>query len=148
VNKKLLLIKPSDQSANSYRILGKLPTDTDKMANTTPHPKRSLRSNSNLPTKKSRQGIFKEILDECKSNDIRQLELVYEGVDPADGQVIAASLTARSSVVRHGIRIAAYGSMFGIWTNFWTMWIFVIQSNYITACWRSFAPCMERCDRV
>jgi hypothetical protein len=88
----------TNQLCNSYRILRKLPTDTDKMANT----RRSLIPI--CPPKKNRQGIFKEILDEYKFNDIRQLELVYEGVDPADGQH-RSKLTARSSVVlvRHGI---------------------------------------------
>ncbi|KAN0069834.1 hypothetical protein V8E54_012140 [Elaphomyces granulatus] len=79
-------------------------TDTGYMSNTTPHPKRSLRSNTILSSKKSRQTIFKEIVDQCKSNDIRDLELVYEGVDPADGQILAASLEADSSFERSRAR--------------------------------------------
>ena len=66
-----------------------------------PHVQRSLRSNTHIPTQKSRETIFKEIINQCKldsgfDTQSSDLELVYCNVNPTDGQVIAESLKADS----------------------------------------------------
>ncbi|OXV07090.1 hypothetical protein Egran_05145 [Elaphomyces granulatus] len=69
-----------------------------------PHVQRSL------PTKKSRETIFKEIINQCKldsgfDTQSSDLELVYCNVNPTDGQVIAESLKADSIFERSRGRI-------------------------------------------
>jgi hypothetical protein len=51
-----------------------------------------------MPTKKSRENIFKEIINQCNKLDSgfdtqsSDLELVYCNVNPTDGQVLTESL--------------------------------------------------------